>query len=405
LRARGTAASLAQFDVAGTALSWLTVAAGATLRQTANTVNGEVMQREASTSPRDVVTALLRQLRAIRESSGLLGLHWPDPHRSYRDGAPFVERVVCFAEPAAEYHRERVRMRVQQLRARHPGSPIVLRIDYRPGRAIPRSEAERTEYYPQLESIISAWEFRGLLLQQGNEPQFEGTASPEELAREFNGWGRPPADTGNFWSRCRTIDPSAAILPSPLAPFHPAGPHTPNPAGLEDSPWARLAYQTKRRILEAGLAHGRLPSAWSEHVYGDPPPAGANADREAWADVRAPGAGYRWGMNVAATWQAVNVHVEREFDLPPLPVWVTEFNTAARGTAPPHLPTLNYARGWLVHALAQMTQAFPTLQGGCWFVGDSASHDGQRTDFALHGGAGRLADLERDYQDLHAAGV
>ncbi len=401
----GGAARLAALDLGGRTVGWLPPEPREALRRTANDVYRSVMTHERNEITTGLAIELLAQLRVIRSSSGLFGLHWPDPSRRYRDGTPFVERVVSFAADNTEYQRERVRTRVAKLRDRHPNSPIIVRVDFRPGQVIPRNEAERTEYYRQLENIISAPEFQGLIMQQGNEPQFEGNPTPDEIAREFNGWGVAETDTGNFWTRCDIFNPTAIRLPMPIAPFHPAGPETANPAGLEDSPWARLAYQSKRRILDGGRARGRVPQAWSEHVYGDPRPGGAGAEREAWTDVRDPLEGFRWGMNVGHTWQEINTHVEREFGLPPLPVWITEFNTAARGITPPFQPADNYVRDWMIHALAQMSAALPTLTGACWFVADSYNHDAQWTRFALHEGHGRLPDAEKDLEALQAAGV
>ena len=401
----GSARRLAALDLGGRVAGWLPASVRASLREPANTVYAEAMTREALTVDPPVVTTLLRQLRTIRGSTGLAGVHWPDPGRQYRDGTPFVERVVSFAGTDAEYHLERVRMRVAKLRDRHPDSPIIVRVDYRPGQAIPRNEAERAEYYPQLEQIISAPEFQGLILQQGNEPQFDGNPTPAEIAREFIGWGVADTDTGDFWSRCDTFNPTARRLPMPVAPFHPDGPEEPNPPGLEDSPWARMAYQTKWRILQVGRARDRVPHGWAEHVYGDPRPDRPGADREAWADRRDPTMDFRWGVNVAETWQEINALLERQTGVPPLPVWVTEFNSAARGTEPPNQPADNYAPGWMIHALARMTVAFPTLQGACWFVADSYNHDTSWTRFALHERHGRMADADRDFEALQQAGV
>ena len=405
VRERPTADRLAALDVGGPVVSWLPAPVRERLRAQANILYRDILDAERDTVDPAIVATLLGQIRTIRNSSGLLGVHWPDPTRTYRDGTPFVERVVSRAETGVEYHREQVRVRVSKLRARHPLSPIILRVDYRPGQAIPRNEAERAEYYPMLEGIIKAEEFQGLILQQGNEPQFDGNPTPDEIAREFNGWGTADTDTGNFWTHCDIFNPTALRLPMPIAPFHPDGPAQPNPAGVEDSPWARMAYQSKQRLLEYGKARGRIPHGWAEHVYGDPLPGQAGADREAWRDLRDPRTNFRWGMNVAETWHEINGALERAFGLTPLPVWVTEFNTAARGTRTPFRPADNYVPGWMIHATAQMATRLPTLQGACWFVADSYFHDLQWAQFALHEGKGRTRDAERDFETLQRAGV
>ncbi len=405
VRERPSAARLAALDIGGAVVSWLPPPVRDRLHAQANVLYGDVLGAERDIADPAIVATLLSQLRTIRRSTGLLGVHWPDPSRTYRDGTPFVERVVSWAETGAEYHREQVRVRVSKLRARHPRSPIVLRVDYRPGQAIPRTEAERAEYYPLLESIIKAEEFQGLILQQGNEPQFDGNPTPDDIAREFNGWGTADTDTGNFWARCDIFNPTAVRLPMPIAPFHPDGPEQPNPAGVEDSPWARMAYQSKWRLLEHGKARGRIPHGWAEHVYGDPLPGQAGADREAWRDARDPRTNFRWGMNVAETWHEINHTLERAFGLAPLPVWITEFNTAARGTSMPFRPADNYVHDWMIHATAQMATRLPTLQGACWFVADSYNHDLQWDQFALHEGKGRTRDAEHDFEMLQQAGV
>ena len=401
----GGAERLVQTDLGGRASGWLPRSTRDRIRARANTVYRNVMGSEAKTAATSTVAALLGQLRVIRASSGLVGLHWPDPGRTYRDGTPFVERVVIFSADGTEYHRERVRMRVAKLRNRHPNSTIVLRIDFRPDQVIPRTAADRNEYYRQLEHVISAPEFQGLILQQGNEPQFEGNPSPAEAAREFNGFGLDVSDTGNFWSRCDMFNPTALRLPMPVAPFHPDGPDDSNPPAVEDSPWARMSYQMKRAILEVGVPRGRVPSAWAEHVYGDPRPEVPGAEREAWFDTREATAGFRWTMNVAETWQGINATLEQDFGLAPLPVWITEFNTAARGITSPHQPADNYVEGWMIHALSQLTCRMPTLVGACWFVGDSYNHDAQWTRFAIHENHGRMPAAERDLEVLQALGV
>ena len=183
------------------------------------------------------VDGLRRYLAAVQEIRGFgrfTGVHWPHPRKEYVDGTPFVERVMCFAGDQEEFHREAVRVRIERLRESYPQSPIILRIDYKPGIAVPRNEAERDEYYPRLAEVMGAAEFDGIMIQQGNEPQLEGDPSPEALAREFNGWGMPPEDTRNFWMTAAINNPNAPRLPPAIAPFNPLGTEGPGPDGIED---------------------------------------------------------------------------------------------------------------------------------------------------------------------------
>ncbi|MDP6507873.1 MAG: hypothetical protein QF719_04520 [Chloroflexota bacterium] len=359
------------------------------------------LRRVGSAGQEERARSYLATLQEIRDSVRFCGVHWPHPRKEYADGTPFVERVMCFAGDQEEFHREAVRVRIQRLRDSYPASPIILRIDYRPAIAIPRNDAERDEYYPRLAEIMGAPEFAGIMIQQGNEPQLEGSPTPEVLAREFNGWGTPPEDTRNFWMTAAIHNPNAPRLPPALAAFNPIGPDEPNPAGLEDSPWARLAYRTKSLIVGVGRERDRLPHAWSEHVYGDPVASGGPL--EPW-DEPVDSHGYRWQTNVADTWHQVNRAVELENGIAPMDVWVTEYNTAARGVEGANAPEASYTGGWMFNAIARMAVSLPTLRGACWFVGDAEAHNNSWATFALHERRGQLANAEDDFYDLLDAG-
>ena len=86
-------------------------------------------------------------------------------------------------------------------------------------------------------------------------------------------------------------------------------------------------------------------------------------------------------------------------------VWVTEYNTAARGLDPAFAPESSYAEGWMLNAVARMVASLPTLRGACWFVGDAEAHNNSWTTFALHERAGQLAAAEDDFYEMLAAGL
>ena len=391
-------------DVTRGALAWLADSERDQLLDIAADAYRQGLSRSGRDGTDASMRAYLLRLQEMRENKRFTGLHWPKPRHQYANGTPFVERVVCFADGAQEFHRERVRARLGYLREQHPASQIILRIDYRAGIAVPRTEAERDEYYPRLAEIMGAEEFQGILIQQGNEPQFEGSPTPEALAREFNGWGRPASDTRNFWMTAAQHNPWAPRLPPAIAPFNAQGPNIDNPYGVEDSPWAQLAYQAKSKIVEAGLEFDRMPHGWSEHVYGDPPRLEANPEFEPWAEPR-DSHGWRWQMNVADTWQEVNKSIEDQFGIPPLDVWVTEFNTSARGPDTSRKPVNNYPRGWMLHSIARFAASFARFRGAAWFVGDAAGHDSSWRDYAIHERTGRLGVAEDDFLSMLDQGL
>ncbi len=401
---RSQTSRVLRLNVTRSALDWIDDAEREPLLELAARAYRQGLSRAGLEGATASVTGYLLRLQEIRAGGRFTGMHWPKPRQQYADGTPFVERVICFADGAQEFHRERVRARLGFLREQHPASRIILRIDYRAGIAVPRDAAERDEYYPRLAEVMNAEEFRGIIIQQGNEPQFEGAPTPEAMAREFNGWGRPASDTRNFWMTAAEHNPNAPRLPPAIAPFNALGPDAPNPDGLEQSPWAKLAYQTKYRIVEAGLEFDRMPHGWSEHVYGDPPRRQADAGLEPWAEPL-DSHGWRWQMNVSDTWQEVNAAIEERYGIEPIDVWVTEFNTAARGHAAGFAPVNNYARGWMLNAIGRFAFSFRRFRGAAWFVGDAASHDFSWRDFAIHERTGRLGIAEDDFLDLLRRGL
>ena len=393
---------LLDLNISQSALAWLGEAERTTLLRQIDGAYRNGLRRVGPAADVNRVRRYLTAIQEIRTYGRFTGIHWPHPRKEYADGTPFVERVMCFAGDQEEFHREAVRPRIERLRESYPFSPIILRIDYKPGIAVPRDDAERDEYYPRLAEVMGAPEFDGIMIQQGNEPQLEGESSAEALAREFNGWGLPPEDTRNFWMTAANHNPNAPRLPPAIAPFNPLGPDDPTPGGVEDSPWARLAYRAKALMVEVGQERDRMPHAWSEHVYGDP---AAGAGRlEPWSDPHE-SHGYRWQMNVADTWHEVNLAIEARYGIEPVGVWVTEYNTAARGLDSTYAPENSYTEGWMLNAIARMAASLPTLRGACWFVGDAEAHNNSWTTFALHERHGQLAAAEDDFYELLAEGL
>ncbi len=393
---------LVDLNISRSALAWLGEAERTgLLRQ----IDGAYRNGLRRAGPVGDVESVRRYLGAVQEIRGFgrfTGVHWPHPRKEYADGTPFVERVMCFAGDREEFHREAVRLRIERLRESYPFSPIILRIDYKPGLAVPRNDAERDEYYPRLAEVMGATEFEGIMIQQGNEPQLEGEAPAETLAREFNGWGTPPEDTRNFWMTAAINNPNAPRLPPAIAPFNPLGPDGPSAEGVEDSPWARLAYRAKAMMVEVGRERDRMPHAWSEHIYGDPTAGGGRM--EPWGEPLE-SHGYRWQVNVADTWREVNVAIEARYDVEPMDVWVTEYNTAARGLDFAFAPQNSYPQGWMLNSVARMVASLPTLRGACWFVGDAEAHNDSWATFALHERRGRLAAAEDDFYEMLEEGL
>jgi len=393
---------LIELNISRSALAWLGEGERTALLRQLDGAYRNGLRRVGPEGDVDSVRRYLAAVQKIRGFGRFTGVHWPHPRKEYVDGTPFVERVMCFAGNQEEFHREAVRVRIERLRENYPQSPIILRIDYKPGIAVPRDDAERDEYYPRLAEVMGSAEFDGIMIQQGNEPQLEGDPSAEALAREFNGWGMPPEDTRNFWMTAAIHNPNAPRLPPAIAPFNPLGPDGPSREGVEDSPWARLSYRAKAMMVEVGRERDRMPHAWSEHVYGDP--AGGGGRMEPW-DNLLDSHGYRWQMNVADTWREVNLAIEAQYGIEPMDVWVTEYNTAARGLDSSFAPESSYAEGWMLNAVARMVASLPTLRGACWFVGDAEAHNNSWTTFALHERRGQLAAAEDDFYGLLEAGL
>jgi hypothetical protein len=318
-----------------------------------------------------------------------LGLHWPDATRTYADGTPFVERMVIRSGvPQEEYHPDECHDRVALLAANHPASDILVRVDFREGQAIPHGACERAEYLSRLAWAVNRPAYHDLgsraIFQMGNEPQLEGAPHAGDLVDIFNGPG------GNFVGTVKSWTPTARTAFVPIAPYHPDRLGAPPNSSEEGSPWSDL-YQ---RILDDVLSGGAAPDVLSVHVYGDPT-QGQVADfpREPWEDTNKVAEGWRFAMNVARTW--ADIHDDAGWNGP---VWVTEFNTAARGQN----PSMNYPARWLLHALGAMAALIPGLEAACWFVGEGR---GVWDAYALHGRRGNMPTAEADFNWMQVHGL
>ena len=297
-----------------------------------------------------------------------VGLHWPDAERRYPDGTPFVELVYLEGvAPDDPHHLRRAIPRIEALAARYPASEILLRVDWRPGQAYAGTEAERGAYRAALRELSGLRQLGGrLILQPGNEPQLEGARGCRLVESALRA----------FIAQCRQSLPGARLASVPVATFHPGRLGAPAGQSPEGSPWADLDYA----LLDAWKRFAGPPDVLSVHVYGNPRLSVA-------ADMRTRHErGWRFGLNVAETWAENHAAL----GLDHLPVWITEFNTAARGTDPPHRPAVNYHAGWLQEAAPLVAQALPQAQALCWFVGQERC--GHWHDFA----PAAHAELERD---------
>ncbi len=297
-----------------------------------------------------------------------VGLHWPDPERQYPDGTPFVELVYLEGvAPDDPHHPSQAMPRIEALATRHPASEVLLRVDWRQGQAYARTDTERTAYDAALRELSRLRHLGGrLILQPGNEPQLEGA----------RGWRLVEGALRAFIAQCQQALPDARLASIPVATFHPSRLHARAGQSPEGSPWADLDYA----LLDAWKRIAGPPDVLSVHVYGNP--RLSVADDLQTRHER----GWRFGLNVAETWAENHAAL----GLDHLPVWITEFNTAARGTDPPHRPAVNYHAGWLQDAASVVAEALPQAQALCWFVGQERG--GHWHDFA----PAAHSELERD---------
>ena len=130
---------------------------------------------------------------------------------------------------------------------------------------------------------------------------------------------------------------------------------------MEASPWSRLLYHSSVAVLANGVNLGRLPDLWSIHAYGDPA-----TEPKDWDPLEDPrdGNGWRWELNAISTCREDIEAAEAALGVGPRPVVVTEFNTAARGTA----PSVKYVRMWLLGVLLVMRAHWSAIQ---WAAADA----------------------------------
>lgn len=304
-----------------------------------------------------------------------VGVHWPEAGRRYPDGTPFVELVYLDGvAPDDPHHRSQAMRRIEALAERHPESEVLLRVDWRQGQAYARTDDERTAYRAALGELSRLGHLGGrLVLQPGNEPQLEGA----------RGWRLVEGALREFIAQCQQALPGVRLASVPVATFHPNRLGARAGQSPEGSPWADLDYA----LLNAWKRIAGPPDVLSVHVYGNPRLAVADDMRTRHEQ------GWRFGLNVAETWAENHAAL----GLDHLPVWITEFNTAARGTDRPHRPAVNYQAGWLQDAVPVVAKALPHARALCWFVGQERG--GHWHDFA----PAAHAELERDLETAMAA--
>ena len=159
-------------------------------------------------------------------------------------------------------------------------------------------------------------------------------------ARGTGAWSR--ARCGPSLGSAAKSLPGARLASVPVATFHPGRLGAPAGQSPEGSPWADLDYA----LLDAWKRIAGRPDVLSVHVYGNPRLSVAD-DMQSRHER-----GWRFGLNVAETWAENHAAL----GLDHLPVWISEFNTAARGTDRPHRPAVNYHAGWLQAAAPLVAQ-------------------------------------------------
>lgn len=299
-----------------------------------------------------------------------VGLHWPNPDRQYPDGTPFVELCYLHGRAADDPHHPGPAMRrVERLAGRHPASSILLRVDWRQGQSYPETGDEVEAYVASLRELHQLRHLGDrLILQPGNEPQLESAS----------GWRIVDRATLAFVAQCRKTLPEARLASVPVATFHPNRLGAPAGISPEGSPWADLDYVQ----LDAWRRVAGPPDVLSVHVYGNPRLT-VTDDLQTRHEL-----GWRFGLNVAETW----AETHRALGLDHLPVWITEYNTAARGTDPPNRPAHNYRTGWLQESMRAVATALPQAAACCWFIGQKRG--GHWGDFAPEANADLARDLD-----------
>ena len=332
---------------------------------------------------------------------GRLGAFWNDPELG---GTVTVERAILAQGAVPEDSPDfpfRVEERVGDWLDSRPDRIAVVRLDWRDDQCLPENAPQREQWRQRLAWAVNLDRYRGrgdrLIMSMGNEPNHEGENQGGlhwgDVADLFNG-----VDLGaSFCGIVRAWLPDVGLGTTPIAPYNPHDLGAPPaPGGLEDSPWGRLAYHVLARIRENQDGFGLGPTALLEHVYGQPPYVGLGLgpSMEPWDDPTTP-EGWRFGMNVCDTWDAVHEFAGYWTH----PVVVTEVNTAARGVA----PIYNYERGWLQHAYLRAEGAFGELLGFCWFVG--RDWGGWNLYELLNGMEPRLVAARADYGRMLEGGL
>ena len=202
--------------------------------------------------------------------------------------------------PDDPHHLSRAMPRIEALAARHPASEVLLRVDWRPGQAYARTDAERMAYEAALRELRRLRQLGGrLILQPGNEPQLEG-------ARD---WRLVEGALRAFIAQCQQALPDARLASIPVATFHPRRLRATAGQSPEGSPWADLDHA----LLDAWKRIAGPPDVLSVHVYGNPRLSVAD-DRQTRHER-----GWRFGLNVAGTWAENHAAL----GLDHLPVWIS----------------------------------------------------------------------------------
>ena len=309
-----------------------------------------------------------------------VGLHWPKQWPkglTYRPDMPMVEN--CYLIPDGDldiFSVDAVFKRVKVYAEAHPLARILVRVDYQRGEAFKGRSAPMPAALHDLLTNLAPLG-RRLVLQYGNEPQLEGADNVGRVADAYK----------VFYDFAREHAPQSLIASIPVAPYNADRLGAPDTVPGE-APWLAL----HRYLLTTAIADNRAPDVLSLHAYSD-------GDRLTVVD--ADGDAFAW--NVLAAWHAVHVALH----LDDLPVWVSEFNTAARGITAPHRPADNYVQGAVQAMIEEAPRLCPSVKWMTWFVGAPRRWDAfaPLDEPADEYGHGALSDLTLDLASVGAGPV
>lgn len=228
-------------------------------------------------------------------------------------------------------------------------------------------------------------------------------ATPEWVARVFNGAGEPVEHNDNVAQIVRAAQPGGRVLVGPVRPW--VADQNGSLRYTVDAPWLNYM-NTLTAALDAGAQAKAVagfpnaaPDGFALHAPGRPDAANlpaADAAEEPQITLRRPQWGEaQAGFRVYRDWLAI---VNSYPTTRGLPAYITATNTYAPDAGTP--PAQNYPEGWLTSALAEI-DAQPQVHALCWFL-DLLPGDPQWDAFSLARGQGRMIYAAEEFDRLLA---